>query len=126
MIGAMLDSETRKFLDSARGRRQVELFVRLVAESVRPPPGQPDQLALVQKQAWDAVNARVLEAVGRFADPGMRVLRQERSRHGLIVTAPADAWRRFVDEEKSLVADPSITFGLYTKPWSSGLPGFPE
>jgi hypothetical protein len=126
MIDAMLDPETRKFLASSRGRRQVELYVRLVAESLPLPPDQPHQLALARQQSWDAVKARVLEAVGRFEERGLRVLRQEPSRHGLIVTASADAWRRFIDGEKSLIADPAITFGLYTRPWSSGLPGFPQ
>lgn len=68
----------------------------------------------------------MIRAVEKYAQDGLRVVRPERTRLGLILTAPTVTWRRFVKEQRLLVGSREIVFRQYTKSWSHGLPGFPE
>ncbi len=122
----MLDPETLKFIDAARSRRQIELSVRLI-EYALDHLGDRDRAAeAVRAQAWNDAEAVVIRAVEKYAQDGLRVVRAERMRHGLILTALAVTWRRFLKEQRLLVGSREIEFRQYTKPWSYGLPGFPE
>ena len=119
----MLDPDTRTFLEQVRGRRQVELSVRLIVAS--PPPKEP-RSGDRQAALWTDLKGRVDDAVGRHAQAGLRVLRAERTRAGLILTGTAVAWRSFLAAEAGLVDDSRLEFRRYQRPWSYGLPGFPE
>jgi hypothetical protein len=119
----MLEADTRTFLARARARRQVELSARLVAAGA---PTGDHGAAERQAALWRDVQARVLEAVERHKGAGLRVLRAERTRAGLILTGTAAAWRSFLDAEAALVGDSRLEFRRYDRPWSYGLPGFPE
>jgi|SRR6478752_8157761 len=114
----MLDTKTKQFLTSVRGRHQVELSVRLAPDAVKAPPGRPDQFPQVEKEAWERLSNLVRTALAAFPTEGLRVLRSEKSPLGLIVAGPASAWLRFIDEEKVLVADPGLIFCQYQRPFT--------
>ena len=122
----MLDPETLKFIDAARSRRQIELSVRLIEYALDHLGDRGRAAEAVRAQAWNDAEAVVIRAVEKYAQDGLRVVRTERMRHGLILTAPAVTWRRFLKEQRLLVGIREIEFRQYTKPWSYGLPGFPE
>lgn len=122
----MLDPATLKFIDAARSRRQIELSVRLIESALDHLGDRGRHAEAVRAQAWNDAEAAVTRAVEKYAQDGLRVLRPERTRHGLILTASAVTWRRFLKEQLLLVASREIEFRKYTKPWSYGLPGFPE
>ena len=121
----MLDPETRKMIETARARRQVELSARFVDASPAPKRSDPGAGA-VRAQAWADLKARIVAAVGEYEGDGLRVLRHLKTRPEIILTGPGATWRRFLDEKRALVAAPAVEFRHYIKPWSHGLPGFPE
>lgn len=121
----MLDAETRKFIETARARRQIELSARFV--DVSPAPKRPDPRAeAVRDQAWAELKAAIIAAVGGYGDDGLRVLRHLKTRPEIIITGPVGTWRRFLDEKRALVGDRSVEFRRYLPMWTRGLPGFPE
>ncbi|MCS6622650.1 hypothetical protein N0B44_06995 [Roseibacterium beibuensis] len=119
----MLDAETRKLIETAKARRQVELSARFVDAS--PVAGKPDAGAR-RDQAWADLEAEIVAAVGDHAGDGLRVLRRLKTRPEMVITGPVAAWRRFVEDKRALVGGPSVEFRHYVQPWSHGLPGFPE
>jgi hypothetical protein len=114
----MFDAKTKQFLTSVRGRHQVELSVRLAPDAIRAPAGRPDQFAQVEKEAWERLSNLVRTALAPFSEEGVRILRSEKSPLGLILAGPASAWLRFIDQEKALVADPSLVFCQYQRPFT--------
>ncbi|MDI6624505.1 MAG: hypothetical protein QME55_07230 [Brevundimonas sp.] len=121
----MLDAETRKLIETAKARRQIELSARFV--DAAPPPGRPDPRAgAVREQAWADLKDQIVAAVGDYEGDGLRVLRHLKTRPEIILTGPVATWRRFLDEKRALVAAPTVEFRHYIKHWSHGLPGFPE
>ena len=121
----MLDPETRKLIETAKARRQVELSARFVDAS--PAPNRADPRAgTVREQAWGDLKHQIIAAVGEYEGDGLRVLRHLKTRPEIILTGPVATWRRFLDEKRALVAAPTVEFRHYIKPWSHGLPGFPE
>ncbi|WP_146203975.1 hypothetical protein [Aminobacter sp. AP02] len=122
----MLDPETLKFIDAARGHRQIELSVRLIESAIDHLGDRGRAAEAVRAQAWKDAEAAVIRAVDKYAQDGLRVARPERTRHGMILTASALTWRLFLKEQRSLVGSREIEFRQYTKSWSYGMPGFPE
>lgn len=121
----MLDPETRKMIEMAKARRQVELSARFV--DAAPASARPDPRAgAVREQAWADLKARIVAAVGDYEGDGLRVLRHLKTRPEVILTGPSATWRRFLDEQRDLVGGPGVEFRHYIKPWTHGLPGFPE
>lgn len=125
-IAPMLDPETLEFIDAARSCRQIELSVRLIKSALDHMGDRACAAEAVRAQAWNDAEAAVIRAVEKYAQDGLRVVRTERTRHGLILTASVATWRRFLEEQRLLVGSREIEFRQYTKPWSYGLPGFPE
>ena len=120
----MLDAETRKLIETARARRQIELSVRFLDAS---PTRKPDPRAEAKRaQAWADLKAEIVAAVGGYEGDGLRVLRHLKTRPEMIITGTAATWRRFIEERRALVGAASVEFRYYIKPWSHGLPGFPE
>jgi len=121
----MLDPETRKLIETAKARRQIELSARFVDAS--PAPTRPDPRAeAVRAQVWNDLKAQIVAAVEDYEGDGLRVLRQLKTRPEMILTGPVATWRRFLEERRGLVGGASVAFQHYIKPWSHGLPGFPE
>lgn len=125
-IAPMLDPETLRFIDAVRSRRQIELSVRPIDSALDHLGGRGRAAEAVRVQAWNDAKAAVIRAVEKNAQDGLRVVRTEQTRHGLILAASAATWRRFLKEHRLLVESREIEFRQYTKPWSYGLPGFPE
>jgi len=120
----MLDADTRKLIETARGRRQVELSARLI--EVSPPRRRPDLAKAEGGRAWDGLKAEIAAAVGAYESDGLRVLRYMKTRPEMVVTGPVATWRRFLEDHRELVGRRSVEFRHYIKPWGHGLPGFPE
>ena len=121
----MLDPATHDFLAAAKGRRQVELSARFTDALTR--PSKPDPRAeAVRDQVWAELGAAILAAVGEYEGDGLRVLRHLKTRPEMILTGPVATWRRFFDEKRTLAGGRSVVFSHYVRPWSHGLPGFPE
>lgn len=119
----MLDAETRKLIETAKARRQIELTARFVEAAA----GKPDPRAEEKRaQAWGELKAGIVAAVAGYEADGLRVLRHLKTRPEMVITGPVATWRRFVDEERALVGGASVEFRHYVQPWSHGLPGFPE
>ncbi len=116
----MVDPKTLTLLERARGPRQVELSARLV-ESEIPPPKLPDARAEAVDEAWADGKAAIIAAVGRYE--GLRVMREEKTRRGLILRGTAVLWRGFLAEERELAKSRLIELREYIKPWHFGLPG---
>lgn len=120
----MLDAETRKLIETGKARRQIELSARFLDG---PPAAKPDSRAESKRaQAWGDQKAVIVAAVAGYEGDGLRVLRHLKTRPEMIITGPVAAWRRFVEAERALVGGASVEFRHYVKPWSHGLPGFPE
>lgn len=120
----MLDPETRKMIETAKARRQVELSARFVDAALA---AKPDPRAQARRdEAWADLKARIVAAVGEYESEGLRVLKHLKTRPEVILTGPVATWRRFLDEQRDLVGGPVVEFRHYIKPWSHGLPGFPE
>lgn len=113
----MLDAKTKQHLTAVRGRTLVEISVRLDPDAIKAPPGRPDQLPLAEKETWERLSDRTRQALAPFSEQGLRILRAEKNPLGLIVVAPASAWRAFIDQEKALVADPGLVFRQYRRPF---------
>ena len=121
----MLDPATHDFLAAAKGRRQIELSARFTDALTR--PSKPDPRAeTVRDQVWAELRAAILAAVGEYEGDGLRVLRHLKTRPEMIITGTVATWRRFIEERRALVGGASVEFRYYIKPWSHGLPGFPE
>ena len=121
----MLNGETRKLIETARGRRQVELSARFVDAS--PTSKRPDPRGeAVREQIWSDLKAQIVAAVGDYESDGLRVLRHLKTRPEIVITGPVATWRRFLGEKKGLVGAAAVEWRHYVKPWSHGLPGFPE
>ncbi len=120
----MLDAETRKLIETAKARRQIELSARFVETS---PGAKPDPRAAERREeAWADLKAGIVAAVGEYSGDGLRVLRHLKTRPEIIITGPVATWRRFIEERRALVGGVSVEFRHYVQPWSHGLPGFPE
>lgn len=127
MIRAMMDAETRELVGTARGRREIEISARLISHEVAPPEARLDsRAAAARAQAWADARARILEAVAGYGGDGLKVLRSEKTRPGVILRGPVAGWRRFLAEQRTLVEDRTLEFRFYHPPWTRGLPGFPE
>jgi len=120
----MLDSETRKLVETARGRRQIELSARLSAVSSA--PRRPDLARSESARAWDEMKVEIAAAVRAHEADGLRVLRYMKTRPEMVITGPVATWRRFLEHHRELVSRRSVEFRHYIKPWGHGLPGFPE
>ena len=121
----MVDAQTLEFLKSARARRQVEISARLSSSGAAALKNRQSDSQMAS-QAWTDAKALIEDAVRAYQGDGLRILRAEKTRPGLILTAPAALWRRFFQEQEALINRPAIEFAHYEKPWSFGLPGFPE
>lgn len=120
----MLDADTRKLIETAKARRQVELSARLVGASS---PSKPDpRSAAKREQAWADLKTEIVAAVADYGGEGLRVLRHLKTRPEMVITGPVATWRRFLEEKRALVGGRAVEFRHYVKPWSQGLPGFPE
>lgn len=122
----MLDAATRKLIETARARRQIELSARFVDAS--PAPKRPDPRAnAIRDQAWADLKAAIVAAVGDYeGEGGLRVLRHLKTRPEMVITGSVGTWRRFLDEKRGLVGNRSIEFRLDLPRWTRGLSGFPE
>lgn len=121
----MLDAETRKFIETARARRQIELLARFVDAS--PAPKRPDPRAnAVRDQAWADLKAAIVAAVGEYEGEGLRVIRHLKTRPEMVITGSVATWRRFLDDKRGLVGDRSVELRRYLPNWARGLPGVPE
>lgn len=120
----MLDAETRKLIETAKPRRQIELSARFVDAA---PTAKPDPRAAARReQAWADLKAEIVAAAADYEADGLRVLRHQKTRPEMVLTGPVATWRRFVDEKRALLGGASVEFRHYVTPWSHGLPGFPE
>lgn len=120
----MLDADTRKLIETAKARRQVELSARFVEAA---PAAKPDPRAQARRdQAWADLTAEIVAALGAYSPEGLRVLRHLKTRPEMVITGPAATWRRFIEDKRALVGRPDVELRHYIKPWSHGLPGFPE
>ena len=121
----MLDAETRKLIETGKARRQIELSARFVDAS--PATAKPDPRAAARReQAWADLKMEIVAAVEDCAGDGLRVLRHLKTRPEMVITGPVATWRRFLEDNHALVGGASVEFRHYIKPWSHGLPGFPE
>lgn len=120
----MLDPETRRLIDTAKARRQVELSARFLDPD--PSSGPDPRRAARREAAWADLEARIVEAAAALEGEGLRVLRRLKTRPEMVLTGPVSAWRRFLDGNRDLVGDQAVEFKHYVRPWSHGLPGFPE
>lgn len=119
----MLDAETRKFIETARARRQIELSARFIDPS---PPRKSDPRAnAITAQRWTDLKEAIAAAVGEYGGDGLRVLRHLKTRPEIVITGPVSTWRRFLDEKRELVGQRSVEFRRYLPRWSPGL-GLPE
>jgi hypothetical protein len=119
----MLDAETRKFIETARARRQIELSARFIDPS---PPRKSDPRAdAIKAQRWTDIKDAIAASVGEYGGDGLRVLRHLKTRPEIVITGPVATWRRFLDEKRELVGERSVEFRRYLPRWSPGL-GLPE
>jgi hypothetical protein len=123
----MLEAEARALITTAAPRREIELSARMILATAVPREARLDgRAAEARALAWADARAAIFEAAGRHAGAGLKVLRAEKTRPGVILRGPVAAWRAFIDGEKALVRDPALEFRLYQRPWTHGLPGTPE
>lgn len=120
----MLDAGTRKLIETARGRRQIELSARFL--DVAPAAKSDPRAGARSAQAWADLKTEIVAAVAEYEGDGLRVLRHLKTRPETVITGPVATWRRFLEERRALVGGASIEFRYYVKPWSHGLPGSPE
>lgn len=107
----MLDADTRTLIAAARARTQFEMSARLIMPAKAPSdPRELERLAGV----WADARVRVADAIGRH--DALRILRNEKVRHGMILAGSAAGWREFFEKEAALVGDERIAFRHYTRP----------
>lgn len=119
----MLDAETRRFIETARARRQIELSARFIDASLPRKPGP--RADVIGAQRWADLKEAIVAAVAGYEADGLRVLRHLKTRPEIVITGPVSTWRRFLDEKRALVGERSVEFRRYLPRWSHGL-GLPE
>jgi hypothetical protein len=122
----MIDPETLEVIATSKAKRQIELSARLISSKVPTADQRLDGRQRAEAQTWKDIELALSQAAQKYSGDGLRVLRHEKTRHGLVLTGSVSTWRCFLKEQSALVKEPCIEFKHYIKPWSFGLPGFPE